>query len=197
MIEKNPMSSSIILIGPSGAGKSTLAPLLAGRLNWQAVELDTLRWTYYAEVGYDPALAEQIRQQGGMIALARHWRPFDLYGLERVLQDYPTEHVISLGAGHSVFDDPEQFERAQQVLAPFPHIILLLPTPDIEESAHILRDRLAAKEPDLHEGFLEVITRINREFMQHPSNRRLATQLVYTHGRTPDEVCDEIYARVT
>jgi len=191
------MPRSIILIGPSGAGKSTIAPLLAERLQWQVVELDNLRWTYYAEVGYDPGRAEQIRQQGGMIALARHWRPFDLYGLERVLQDYPDDHIISLGAGHSVFDDPEQFERAQQALAPFPHIILLLPTADIEESAQILRERLAAKEPDLHEGFLEVITRINREFMQHPSNRRLATHLVYTHGKTPDEVCDAITSLVT
>lgn len=191
------MSPSIILIGPSGAGKTTVAPLLALRLGWAAIELDTLRWTYYAEVGYDPQLAEQIRQQGGMIALARHWRPFDLYGLERVLRDYPVDHVISLGAGHSVFDDPEQFDRAQQVLAPFPYVILLLPTPDIEESAQILRDRLAAKEPDLHEGFLEVITMINREFMQHPSNRRLATHLVYTHGRTPQAVCDAIFALVT
>jgi hypothetical protein len=37
---------------------------------------------------------------------------------------------------------------------------------------------------------------INRHFLEHHSNRDLATITVYTEGRTPDRVCDEILRHV-
>jgi hypothetical protein len=40
------------------SGKSTIASCLAGRLNLPRYELDELRWSYYAEMGYDPDVLE-------------------------------------------------------------------------------------------------------------------------------------------
>lgn len=190
------MQPSIILIGPSGAGKSTLAPLLAARLGWQAVELDEIRWRYYRDVGYDPDYAHYVFQQAGMAALVRYWRPFDLYGLERVVREYPRRHVISMGASHTVFDEPRQFARAEQALMPFPHVLLLLPTANIDESSEILKERLARRDPHLTPEELRAITAINHEFMAHPSYHRLATAIIHTEGMTLDALCNKVYDRV-
>ena len=32
----------------------------------------------------------------------------------------------------------------------------------------------------------------DEHFLTHPSNRTLATHTVYTAGRTPEELCDEL-----
>jgi energy-coupling factor transporter ATP-binding protein EcfA2 len=187
---------SIIFIGPSKAGKSTLARLVAQALGLPELHLDDLRWSYYAEIGYDPERAQQIRQAGGMWALANYWKPFDIHGVERLLADYPTGHVISFGAGHSYYDDPAMLARAKTALAGFPNVILLLPSPDVDESVRIMKERLRADEPDIGEKGLETIAQINRLFIEHPSNASLATMTVYTAGKTPAETCAEIVQRL-
>lgn len=185
---------SIILIGPLGAGKTTIGAMLGARLGWPWIDVDDLRWAYYAEIGYDPVHAEALRQEGGFVALGRYWKPFEAYAVERVVQDYPTDTVIAFGAGNSAYGDPEQFARVQRALAPFPYVILLMPVPDIEQSAVILRDRIAAKRPDLTPESHQTMMEINREFMSVQTNALLATHTVYSDGRTPEQVCDAIMA---
>ncbi len=102
---------SIVLIGPSKAGKTTLARALGEATGWPWLDLDKLRWDYYAEIGYDPALADAHRRHGGIVELAQYWRPFDVYGVERVLHDFPAGHVIAFGAGHSYYDAPGRRRR--------------------------------------------------------------------------------------
>lgn len=186
------MSSSLVLIGPNNSGKTTLAPLLANALGFEWLDLDDLRWGYYAEIGYDVEQAKEIRAQGGLQALMRYWKPFDIHAVERVLADHPQDCVIAFGAGHSVYDDPAQFARAQAALSPFPHIILLLPSPDIEISAAILEHRLRAAGPELSEASITRIMDSNRYFLQHPANARLATHTVYTAAHTPEQTCAAI-----
>ena len=65
------MAASIVLIGPSGAGKSTVSVLLAARLGWQAIELDKLRWKYFAEIGYDADYAAALREREGFASVVR------------------------------------------------------------------------------------------------------------------------------
>jgi hypothetical protein len=190
------MSASIILIGPGKAGKTTLSKRLGAALNMTAIDLDDLRFGYYEQIGYDAAKAKEIRQAGGMAALAAHWRPFDIYGVECCLRDYPSDHVIAFGAGHSIYDDESHLQRAIAALAPFPHVIFLLPTPGIEESAAILRQRLHEDEPDFVDATLDDIMAINSTFINHPSNIRLATMTVYTAGKTSDETCAEILQKL-
>lgn len=190
------MAETIILIGPSKTGKTTLMKLLGEALNRPYLDLDKLRWDYYVEIGYDREKGEAIRREGGMQALAAHWKPYDIYAVERVLSDYPTDHVLAFGAGHSVYEDAAQFERAKTGLSPFPHVILLLPSPDVDEAVSQLKARLRADEPEMPDDFIDTIGEINRYFIEHPSNAQLATLTVYTGGKSPAETCHEIMAHI-
>lgn len=189
------MASTIVLIGPMMAGKSTIAARLAERLGQPHCAVDDDRWAYYAEIGYDHAAAGQIMENEGMLALLRHWKPFEAHAVARVLADHPGS-VIDFGAGHSVYEDAALFGRVQDALAAVPHVILLLPSPDPGQSIAVLNARfseLLAREvghvdPDL--------LALNAHFVIHPSNRALATMVVYTEGKTPAETCDEIVRRL-
>lgn len=189
------MDRNIILIGPSGTGKTTVSQLLGQQLKLPVLELDDLRWDYYAEIGYDREQAQRIRQQAGFAALAAHWKPYGIHAVERVIADYPAGHVIAFGAGASVYDDPARFGRAQAALAGH-LVILLLPSPDIDESVQIMEQRLIAKEPELVEFFTGVIADFNRYFLTHPANSQLADVTIYTGGKTPQQTCAEIARRV-
>ncbi len=149
------LDRNLILIGPGGAGKSTLAKLLGAALNVPSLDLDNLRKQYYPEIGYDHDLAEQKRHEGGMKALAAYWKPFEIYSVERMLQDYPVGHVIAFGAGQSVYEDEAFFRRAQTALAPHP-VILLLP------SARRGRVAAAVERPDQGERTRSALTIFSR-----------------------------------
>lgn len=190
------MTTTIILIGPMCAGKSTLASLLAQRLGLPRYELDELRWGYYEEAGFDHALAKQINEsEAGTLGILRYSKPFEAYAVERVLADYDTG-VIDFGAGHSVYEDEQLFGRVEQALAPYPYVVLILPSADLDESAAILNARfkeLLLREVGMvDEGFFGV----NEHFVKHPSNYRLAKLVVYTNGKTPEETCAEIVQRL-
>jgi hypothetical protein len=186
------MFRSIVLIGPSLVGKSTLSKLVGERLNLPVVELDDLRWDYYAEMGYDRNYGNALRQREGFRALVTYWKRFDIHAVERVLTDYPTDHVIAFGAGHSVYDDDVLFARAQQALAPHPYVVRVLPSPDDDTCIQVLRERVAALgfDPD---G--DIIT-LNRQFLQHHSNADLATLTIYTDGQTPEQTCTRLIAQL-
>ncbi len=180
------MMIDIILIGPVRVGKSTIGQLLSERLNMPQVSLDDLRWGYYQEIGYDPTLAKHIRKTGGFVALVFYWKLFDAYAVERVLADH-RDCVFDFGAGHSVYESNELFERVERVLAPYPNVVLLLPSPDVEESVRILNERTRDLPGSFGQGF-----NWHEYFIQHKSNYDLAKFIVYTRGKPPEEICDEI-----
>ncbi len=185
------MPSDIILIGPVRTGKSTIGKLLAERLGLPQIALDDLRWTYYKEIGYDENLAKEIRQKGGFLALVFYWKQFDAYAVERVLSEH-RHCIIDFGAGASVYESAELFTRVQRALAPYPNIVLLLPSPDSEESIQILNERTRDLVGSFGQGF-----NWNEYFVRHHSNYALAKLTVYTKGRTPEETRDEILSRVS
>lgn len=190
------MTSTIILIGPMCAGKSTVATLLAEKLNLPRYEIDEDRWTYYKEIGYDDAKASDVVKAEGMSGLLRYWKPFEAHAVERVLADHK-DCVMDFGAGHSVYEDDGLFARVQQALAPYPNVILLLPSPDLDESTKILNDRfeklLQAESIPLDPELLKV----NEQFVKHPSNSKLAKITVYTEGKMPEETTAEIIPKLT
>lgn len=72
---------------------------------------------------------------------------------------------------------------------------LILPSPDPDRSAAILRERTAGL------GWLQQIRErhgfdVNDHFLRHPSNYDLAKLIVYTEGKAPEETRDEILERV-
>ncbi len=183
------MDLPIILIGPMATGKTTVARLLAQRLGIVHHELDDKKWDYYNEIGYDEALAAKILSEEGFTSLARtYWKPFEIHAVERCIVDF-ADGVISFGAGHSVYED-ELLERAQRVLAPYANVILLLPCPDTDESAAILKKRYIEQEPEIETDPQEL--KMIDYFLRHPSNQSLAKHVVYTHGKSPEQTCDEI-----
>lgn len=190
------MQSTIILIGPMSAGKSTIAQLLAGKLRIPRYEVDEHRLAYYREIGYDDAQAAQIfHSDEGMVGLMRYWKPFEAHTVERVLADQRGA-VIDFGAGHTVYEDEALFERVSRALAPFPNVILLLPSPDLDESVRVVNDRFAALLREEVGAVDPELLRVNEHFVRHPSNHRLAKIVIYTNGKTPEETCAEILERI-
>ncbi len=181
------MDTDIILIGPMDTGKSTLGKLLAAKLGLPQCSMDDLRWAYYQEIGYDRAVQEQIRAQEGFLGVYRYWKPFEAHAVERLLAEH--HHcVIDFGAGHSVYEDDVLFARIQKILAPYKNIVLILPSPALDESVQILK----ARQPDMvGDGFDFYV-----HFVNHHSNHDLAKFVVYTKDKTPEETCDEILALI-
>jgi shikimate kinase len=181
------MSSDIILIGPMSAGKSTQGELLSEKLQIPRRSMDDLRFAYYQEIGYDEELAKQIAERDGFLGLYRYWKPFEIHAVERLLAEH-TGCVIDFGAGHSVYEDADLFARAQRALAPYENVVLLLPSPDLDESVRLLNERTGGC---VSEGF-----DFCDHFVRHHSNHDLAKIVVYTHGKTPQETRDEILGRL-
>lgn len=173
----------IILIGPIGSGKSTIAALLSKRLGLPRRSIDEVRWKYYDEMGYDRDLARQKLTEAGLWGLYRYWKPFDAYAVKRLLENF-RDCVFDLGGAHSVYEDDILFEQVRELLAPYAHVVLLLPSPDLDESIQILNTRDDSIPTEQRE--------INEHLIRHHSNYDLAKHIVYTKGKTPEETCDEI-----
>jgi shikimate kinase len=178
---------SIIFIGPMRAGKTTVSTLLANRLNLPDIHLDKIKHALYAEMdGYDADHAVALRAEGGLEKMLPYVKPFEAALVESILQQYPEDHVIDFGAGHSVFEEANLFERVKTALIGFPYVIYLMPTPDIEEAVRLLNQR----DLDVGESGLP---EMNRLFVTHPSNAILATHTFYNQHQTPEQTCDDIF----
>ena len=128
-------------------------------------------------------------------ALLQYWKLFEAHAVERVLANYD-DSVIAFGAGHSVYEDETLFARVQQALAPCPYVILLLPTPDLDQSVRVLNGRFKRLRNREGGPVNPQILDVNEQFVRHEANFRLATIRVYTAGKTPDETADEILQRM-
>lgn len=189
------MNSTVILIGPLGAGKTTVGLLLAERLGLPYCSVDRVRWAYYQEVGYDDALASRIAASDqGIQGVMRYSKPFEARMVELVLADH--HGIIDFGASNSVYDDEEQLARVERALAPYPNVVLLLPSPDMDESAEILRNRLTQKLTNEGREFTDVLFELNETFVKHSANRRLAKLVIYTKNKTPEAICDELVQKL-
>ena len=122
-----------------------------------------------------------MRRTEGFAALYFYWSEFECHAVERLLAS-PPDGVIDFGAGHSVYENEAHFARVATALAPYPNVVLMLPSRDQGEALRIIHERLGyGPTPDR----LDLAT----DFLTHPSNRRLAKHTVYTDGRTPDQTC--------
>jgi shikimate kinase len=178
----DPSAPEIILIGPMSAGKSTQGKLLAERLNVPQVPMDERRWDYYAEIGWSNEEQHRIQEAEGFAGVARYWKPFEAHAVGRLLAEHH-RCVIDFGAGHSVYEGDAQFARVQELLAPYPNVVLLLPSPDLDESVAILRERRQVRIGGMD---------LNRFLYTHML--KLAKQVVPTEGKRPEETARQIIA---
>lgn len=189
------MNSTIIFIGPLGAGKTTVGHLLAEKLNLPFCSVDDLREAYYQKVGYDHSFASQIAASAqGIQGVLRYSKPFEAQMVEQVLSDH--HGVIDFGASNSVYDDQWLFARVQNALAPYPNVVLLLPSSDVDESIAILRARLTPMLIESGKEFTEELFELNQYFVRHPSNHRLARLVIYTKDKTPENICNELVQKL-
>ena len=182
----DPDASDIILIGPESAGKSTIGRLLANKLKLPQVSMDQIRWNYYQEIGWNPEEQKQRAQTEGFAGVYHYWKQFELYAVERLLSEH-RNCVIDFGAGHSVYEDDADFARVYKLLAPYTNVVLLLPSPEVDESVAIL-----------HQRSTPIINGMeaNHFFLTHPSSQKLAKLIVHTQGKTPEETKNEILSRI-
>jgi shikimate kinase len=189
------MNPPIILIGPIGAGKTTVGQLLAEKLDLPFCSIDTVRRAYYQKIAYDDILASQIAASPqDLQGVLRYSKPFEVQMVEQVLADH--HGVIDFGASNSVYDDQELFARVENTLAPHPNVILLLPSLDMDESVEILRNRLTLMLTEAGKEFTDELFELNKHFVEHPSNHRLAKRVIYTKEKTPEKIRDEIMQKL-
>ena len=182
----------IILIGPVGSGKSTIGKLLSETLKIPNIDLDYIAEKYYQENGFSSNKFSKINHEFDFMTAYRQWWSSLAYAVERVIDEH--HHcVISLGAGHSHYEDIELFNRVQKALIPFTNVVLLLPSPDLDLSVQILRERSLSQrgihwKPDGYDFF--------EHWIKDECNHKLATLTVFTEGKSPEQTRDEIMQRV-
>jgi len=185
------MKSIVILIGPMSVGKSTLAKKLAKLLGVPRVELDEVRGRFYSEIGYDEQFASEIVGKEGMKGLIQYWKPFQVHAVERALKEYK-DCVLDFGAGHSVYEDQDLFQRVEKALKPFRYVIQILPSPDIDRSVEIVNQRFSDMLINEVGKIDPELLALNEHFVRHPSNGLLAKKTFYTEGKSVKATCQEI-----
>lgn len=163
---------SIILIGPSGAGKSTVAEELRQITNMPRLCLDKIA---------------NNAKHNGIMNRFKNADEFNFYMISEVLKKVKEDNsygIVDFGAGHSIYEDREIFEKVKAMLQPFKNIILLLPSQNKTEALSIMEQRATGD------------TRDNRRFIESPCNKELATMTIYGNGRQPLEIAEEILSRI-
>ena len=161
-------NESIILIGPSGTGKSTIAEELRKKTGMQRLCLDRI--------------ANRARDTGFMRKF-KNADEFNSYMISEIIEKVKKDGsygIVDFGAGYSVYDNREIFEKVKSMLKPFKNIVLLLPDKDEEKSLDIMKSRATGD------------TRDNKKFIESPCNKELATIIVYGNNRQPVEIAEEI-----
>lgn len=181
---------TIILIGPICSGKTSVAEIISEKLIIPLCSIDDVRFSYYEEIGYEKEVQDEIKKRDGFRGVYQYWKPFEAHTVVRVMQDYEN-HVIDFGGGHSVYEEEKLLEKIKGALEKFQHVFLLLPSPDDEESVKVLNQRLREFTTD------QEVLDVNEHFIRHPSNKVLAKQVVYTNGKSIEDVADEIMSRYT
>lgn len=173
-IDSNILSKSIILIGPMGSGKSTISYRLQEKLNMSHISLDNkdkLSIYYKKEREFN------------------NFKDFEFYLTSSVLTNLQEPTIIDFGAGHSIYENKAMFLEIKNLISRFENVILLMPSKDKEESLVILNKRKGIEE-DSHKY------RDNKHFVNMPCNYELATLTIYTKDKTPNQIVDEIIAKV-
>lgn len=171
-MDKRLYDESIILIGPSGAGKSTVAEELRKITNMPRLCLDRIA---------NRARNAGIRQR------FKSADEFSYYMISEVLKKAKNDNlygIVDFGAGHSVYDNKDIFEKVKSMLRPFKNIVLLLPDKDKQKSLNIMRERSTGATKD------------NEKFFESPCNKELATMIIYGNNKQPIEIAEEIVSHI-
>jgi hypothetical protein len=147
---------------------------------------DRHRDELYAPYNYDKIVAEDIYKNQGLWPFYEHWKTFEYQAVSHILQnasrggDEFHGKTLDFGAGHSVYEESTQLARIEKMIKPYHNVILLMPCEDVEEAVKVTESRRG------HELGL------NKHFMEHQSNERLAKHVIYTKDTTPEERAERV-----
>lgn len=163
----------LILTGFMGAGKSTVGPLLARRLGWRFLDLDSV-----IEAACAQSIAEIFRDHGEAYFRSQE---------RQALQQLRDEREIVLALGGGTVEDPATLPaliNARDTCVVF----LDAPLPEL-----LARARGGAEVRPLLSREEELETRHQRRLPQY----RAAHLTVVTTGLRPEEVAGRVLARVS
>lgn len=179
-------SAGLVLMGPSGVGKSTIGSQVAQQIGLPFHDLSVDADQYRGPDYPNQKTLSEIYASEGYGAVIRHLMPHRAAVLQRALQDYGSG-VIEVGALYSIYESDELLDQVKEAFASYDEAVLLLPSPDVEQSIQILeaRTRIVYRGQE----WFEFLAR-------HPSHSRLANHTVYTQGKSPGETALEIVNRL-
>jgi adenylate kinase family enzyme len=191
------MRSAILLIGPLCAGKSTIGQLLAEKLGLPQCSVDALPLEYLTTRGLDLDRVELLRSTEGWLAAYRYLQEVGVRVVESLLAEYQ-QRVIDFGAPYTTYADNLLLARVKQAFAPYQNVVLLLPSPDLDQATKIVKERMSARGG--HAELRRLLSGLRAEtgvdyeelYVKHHSNFQLAQVVVYTAGKSPEETRDEI-----
>ena len=161
------MASSLILIGPSKAGKHTVATLLEQKTGLVIGSTERFNSENFKEWGFDNAEWYEAFNKDSHFGAYHYTRPFSILAVEKLLAETEKETIVILQADEVVYEDKMLFDRVKKALAPFQKVVLLLPSPDLETTLQVLKERFNQPMQQWHE--------LNNYFVNHSANYQLAT----------------------
>ena len=175
-IDSEVMENSIILIGPMGVGKSTIAKELCKRISLPRVSLDN---------------KEQLARYYSQRDKFSRSKEFEFYLTASVLTDLKKPAVIDFGAGHSIYENPIMFFEMKKLIRKFLNVVFLIPSEDKEKAMELLNKRINKRD-----GTTTEVTADNKRFIERSNlNSQLASIIMYTQGKTPSEIAEELIVR--
>jgi len=183
---------TLVLIGPPGAGKSTVGPLVASALDVEFVDADEASIPYYEEAGWPLTRFGDLIEVAGYERAHLAWEEALAYAAPRLLRDH-RDAVIAFGAGHTHVTTPARRAIIRRTLQEHT-VVLLRPAQDPAVSVAELRSRcVAGKGLDWIRDGVDWLDRWSRDGLDD----HLATQTVYTIGRSPTQVASDVELAMT
>ncbi len=175
------MKNNIILIGPIAAGKSTICKGIAKKTGLEHVDVDKLRAEIYPELGYSEEEALEKEKMDGIKGWYMYQKPYELAISKKLLHERENS-VISFGGGHSVYHDEMRIKEFTELMSKEPFVFMLTPCEDVETATQILDRRITNNDEK----------ELNPLFVGSETNKKVAKYIIYTEGKTIDDVIKEI-----
>ncbi len=195
----NKFQNTIILMGPMATGKSTIALRLSQTLGRPNIPIDRIKWYYRFKNGYDLKTSKEILLNDGFEYLLKYIdKYFTISDLSKVLNEF--SGIIDFGATDAFAEtNSEKLYLLGNLLQPYEHVFLILPSKHEKKSSKILHDRLNSRyqHHPIKSKVLDSYISMNEKFLNADSYRSLAKHTVFIEDRNVDEVVAEIRQYVT